>query len=103
MTQDQRNKAYAYYAEDLAFENWRKARLHAVRFVYACEYGTAWKFTPKEWWRFARRVAQNEGSYDLPFERALNRRPNQIARGPDGRCYSTDEATRCVNPLDWTV
>ena len=103
MGQVELNRTFAFYAEEVAFENWCKTRSSEVRFIYACEYGTVWKFTPKEWWRFLRKVVQSDGSYDLPLSRALNRRPNQVVKGADGNWHSTDKTLRCVNPLAWTL
>src|ERR1700733_18377 len=50
MTSEKFNKLFGQFAEEAQFQLW-KGEAAAVRFVYACEYGTIWKFTPKEWWR----------------------------------------------------
>jgi hypothetical protein len=102
MTLKEFNKQFAYYTEDAQFQNWSKGA-PKVRFVYACEYGTIWKFTPKEWWQFVRKAISNQGNHDLLLSRALRRRPNHITKAGDRKIYSSDNMMRCVNPLDWTV
>lgn len=74
-----------------------------MQFIYACEYSTFWKFTPKEWWLFTTNAIRNNGFYDLPLSRALRCRPKLVQKGEDGKFHSLDIAFRCVNPLDWTV
>ena len=103
MTQVELNQILAHFAEGIGFQNWNKRQLPGVRFIYACEYTTFWKFTPKEWWRFATKTTHNGGSYDLPLSRALHGRPRQIIRGESGKLYSSDPTRRCVNLLDWTL
>jgi hypothetical protein len=74
-----------------------------MRFVYACEFGTIWKFKPKEWWQFVTRAVRNNGGHDFVLSAALRSRPRHIAKGEDNKFYSTDSRVRCVNPLDWTL
>ena len=74
-----------------------------MRFVYACEYGTIWKFTDKEWWQFVTRVVRNNGGHDFLLSAALRSRPRHIVKGEDNKFCSTDSRVRCVNPLDWTL
>jgi hypothetical protein len=76
--------------------------------VYACEYGTIWRFTPREWWLFVRKTICNQGKRESLLSRALRSRPNHIqiasaAMGGDRKISSHDARMRCVNPLDWTV
>lgn len=99
---DRPNRAFADYLEDLRFQDWSGSIEKPFRFVYACEYGTFWKFTPREWWQFVTRTVRNNGCYDLPISRALGNRPRHITTGPDGRFHSSDETVRCINLLEWT-
>ena len=103
MTQVELNQILAHFAEDIGFQNWNMRQRPGVRFIYAYEYGTVWKFTPKEWWRFVTKTTNNSGSYDLPLSRALRARPRQIIKGEGGKLYSADNTRRCVNLLDWTL
>jgi hypothetical protein len=103
MTTDQIIKIFAADAEDARFRDWDRERTAKWRFVYLCEYGTIWRFTPKEWWRFVPRTILNNGAYDLPLSSALRSRPKHIFRNEDHKCNSSDNTVRCVNPLDWTL
>jgi len=103
MTQVELDQLLAYYAEDIRFQAWNRRQRPGVRFIYACEYATIWKFTPKEWWRFVTKTTNNSGSYDLPLSKALRARPRQIIKGEGGKFYSFDNTTRCLNLLDWTL
>ncbi len=103
MTTEQIIKTFATGAEDARFRDWDQGRTIQWRFVYLCEFGTIWKFGPKEWWQFVIRTIRNNGAYDLPLSRALRGRPKHISKGVDRKCYSADDTVRCVNPLDWTV
>jgi hypothetical protein len=50
MTSDELKKLFEHYAEDAQFQNWSKGEESpGMRFVYACEHGMIWKFTPKAW------------------------------------------------------
>jgi hypothetical protein len=102
MTSVELKKLFAYCVEEAQFQNWSKGAPE-VRFVYACEYGTIWKFTPKEWWRFVNKALCNRGNHDFLLSRALRNRPRHITRDGDHKIYSSDSRMRCVNPLDWTV
>ena len=97
------NRVFADYAEDMQFQDWITRVAAPFRFVYACEYGTIWKFTPKEWWQFVTKTVRNNCTYDLPLSRALGNRPRHITPGPDGRLRSSDETVRCVNLPEWTA
>ena len=103
MTQEELNQILAHVAEDIRFQAWNRQQRPGVRFIYACEYATLWKFTPKEWWRFVTKTNQNGGSYDLSLSRALRGRPRQIIKDEGGKLYSSDNTTRCVNLLDWKL
>ena len=103
MTTDKIFEILASAAEDARFRGWEQGRTHQYRFVYLCEYGTIWRFTPKEWWRFVIRTIRNNGTYDLPLSKALRTRPKHITEGEHHKCCSSDNGVRCVNPLDWTV
>jgi hypothetical protein len=48
MTSEKLKKLFVRYAEEAQFQRWSKGTPE-VQFVYACEYGTIWKFTPIEW------------------------------------------------------
>jgi len=101
MTQVELNQMLAHFADNTVFQNWNKRQLPGVRFIYASEYTTFWKFTPKEWWRFVTKTNQNGGSYDLPLSRALHGRPRQIIKGEGNILHSSDYTRRYVNLLDW--
>jgi hypothetical protein len=103
MTSVQLRKLFGRCAEDAQFRNWSKGEAPGMRFVYACEYGTIWKFTPKEWWQCVTRAIRNRGSHDFLLSKALRGRPRHIIKGEDNKFYSSDLAMRCVNPLDWTL
>jgi hypothetical protein len=96
------SKLIAHHAENTRFEDWNSTRELQPRFIYACEYGTFWKFTPKEWWLTVNRIVGNEGSHEFPLSKA-SRRPRYILKGPDGVFYSSDATMRCVNPINWTL
>jgi hypothetical protein len=102
MTSEQLKKLFTYYAEETQFQNWNNGASE-VRFVYACEYGTIWKFTPKEWWQFVRKAVGNQGNHEFLLSRALKNRPRHITKGDDRGIFSSDSRMRCVNPLDWTL
>jgi hypothetical protein len=101
MTPEQLKKLFDYYAEETQFQNWNTG-VAKVRFVYACEYGTIWKFTPKEWWQAVRKAIRNQGSHEFILSKALRNRPKFVTKGDDGKISSSDSGIRCVNPLDWT-
>src|ERR1700680_1469464 len=103
MTSEELKKLFGHYAEDAQFQNWSNGKVPGMRFVYACEYGTIWKFTPKAWWQFVRRVVCNRGCHDFFLSKALRSRPRHLTKGEDNRFYSSDLGMRCVNPLDWTL
>lgn len=96
-------RVLADYAEDHRFQRWSARFTPQFRFVYAYEYGTIWKFTPKEWWQFVSKTVRNNGNYDLPLSRALGNRPRHITTGPHGRFRSSDDTVRCVHLQDWTL
>lgn len=89
--------------EDTRFRDWLQGQTPEWRFTYLCEYGTIWKFGPKEWWQFVKRTVRHNGVYDLPLSRARRMRPKHIFKGDDHKYYSSSKTVRCVNPLDWTV
>jgi hypothetical protein len=99
----QLTRVFADYAEDSRFQNWIAGVAQQFRFVYACEYGTIWKFTPKEWWQFVAKTVRNDGAYDLPLSKALGNRPRHITPGDDGRLQSSDCTVRCINLTEWNV
>ena len=103
MTSAELKKLFGNYAEDAQFQNWSAAEAPGIRFVYACEYGTFWKFTPKAWWQFVTRVVRNNGRHDFFLSKAMHSRPRHIIKGEDNQFYSSDLRMRCVNPLDWTL
>jgi hypothetical protein len=102
MTAEELKKLFAHYVEEAQFRELSKGAPE-VRFVFACEYGTIWKFTPKEWWQFVRKAISNQVSHEFLLSRALRNRPKYITKGEDRKIYSSDDMMRCVNPLDWTV
>jgi hypothetical protein len=102
MTAQELKKLFASYVEEARFQDWSKG-VPKVRFVYACEYGTIWKFTPKEWWQFVRKAISNQGSHEFLLSRALRSRPKYITLGEDRKISSSDHMMRCINPLYWTV
>ncbi len=103
MTSKELNKIFDNYAEDARFRSWSKGEAPGMKSVYACEYGTIWKFTPKEWWKCVTRVVRNNGGHDFLLSAALRSRPKHIVKGEGNKFYSTDSRVRCVNPLDWTL
>jgi hypothetical protein len=103
MTQEKLKKLFARFTEDAQFETWNAGKTPGVRFVYACEYGTIWKFTPKAWWQSITKAIRNQGSHDFTLSTALCRRPRHIYKGSDKQFHSSDQEMRCVNPADWTV
>jgi hypothetical protein len=103
MTSHELKQLFTRYSEDAQFEIWNKGRVPELRFVYACENGTIWKFTPKGWWQFVTKAIRNRGGHDLLLSKAMGHRPRHIMRGADGNFYSSNIEMRCVNPLDWTV
>ena len=102
MTAQELKKLFAACVEEARFQDWSKG-VPKVRFVYACEYGTIWKFTPKEWWQFVSKAISNQGNHEFLLSRALHSRPKYIRKGQDRKISSSDDMMRCVNPLDWTV
>jgi hypothetical protein len=103
MTTEKIIKTFAAHAEEARFRDWDQGRTIQSRFIYLCEYGTIWRFEPKEWWRLVNRTIRNNGAYDLPLSRSLRNRPKHISKGDDCKCNSSYNTVRCVNPLDWTV
>ena len=103
MTSEELSKMFAHYAEDAQFKDWSQAETPGMRFVYACEYGTIWKFTLKAWWQFVTQVVRNNGCHDLFLSKALRSRPKYIVKGEDNKFYSSDRYILCMNPLDWTL
>jgi hypothetical protein len=103
MTSEGLKKLFGDYAEDARFQSWRKEEALGIQFIYACEYGTIWKFTPKEWWQLVTKVVRNNGGHDFVLSKALRSRPKHIVKGEDNKFYSSDPSMRCVNPLDWTL
>jgi hypothetical protein len=102
MTSNELGKLMAQHAENSRFEDWNSGRKEMPRFIYACEYGTFWKFTPREWWQMVTKIVGNQGSHEFLLSKA-SRRPRYILKGKDGGFYSTDPVMRCVNPIDWTL
>jgi hypothetical protein len=103
MTSEELSKLFAKISEDDQFKLWNKGRVQDVRFVYACEYGVIWKFTPRAWWQLVTKTIRSQGRHDFYLSKALRCRPQHIFRGGDNKFYSSDSRMRCVNPLDWTV
>jgi hypothetical protein len=107
MTSLELRKLFAYHAEEAEYRNWSQGA-REVKSVFACEYGTIWKFTPKEWWQFVKKAIGNQGSHDFLLSRALLKRPKHIqivgtAKRGNRKIFSSDNKLRCVNPLDWTI
>jgi hypothetical protein len=102
VTSEELKKIFGQCVENAQFDAWNKGEVPGVRFVYACELGTIWKFTPKEWWLFVTRAIRNRGCHDLVLSKALRTRPKYIVRGENSEFYSSDIRMRCVNPLDWS-
>ena len=102
MTSEQLKKLFAYYAEEAQFQNWNNGAVK-IQFVYACEYGTIWKFTPKEWWLTVRKAIGNQGSHEFLLSAALRKRPKFITKGEDRKISSSDSNIHCVNTSDWTL
>jgi len=88
------------YAEHARYRAWTHGRDSGISVVFAHEYGTFWRFTPMEWWRFVTAVIDANGSYDLPLSKALAARPRQIRRDDKGEFHSIDAKVRCVKLLD---
>jgi hypothetical protein len=103
MTSEELTKLFARVAADAQFASWNKDRIHDVRFIYACEYGVIWKFTPRAWWQLVTTTLQNQGRHDFPLSKALGSRPKHISKGLDNKFHSSDSTMRCVNPLEWTI
>lgn len=103
MTQEKLKKLFARFSDDAQFETWNAGKIPGVRFVYACEYGTIWKFTPRAWWQSMTKAIRNQGSHDFTLSTALCHRPRHIVKGSDNKFHSSDKELRCVNPEDWTV
>jgi hypothetical protein len=89
-------------AENVRFENWNSQQSVRPRFVYACELGTIWKFTPKEWWQVVTKIVRNNGSHEFHLSKST-RRPKFILKTGDGSFQSTDPTMRSVNPANWTL
>jgi hypothetical protein len=103
MTSQKLYELFARHAEDAQFQLRAKATPE-VRFVYAYEYGTIWKFTPIEWWRFVTKAVRNQGNPEFLLSKALRRRPKHVTESDDRKILSSsDDGIRCVNPLNWTV
>lgn len=103
MTQEKLGKLLALYSEEARFQTWNAGKIPGVRFVYACEYGTVWKFTPKAWWQSITKAIRNQGRHDFCLSQAMLHRPRHIVKGGDAKFHSSDAGMRCVNPLDWTL
>ena len=103
MTSEALKKLFGQITQDAQFQNWSKGEAPGMQFVYACEYGMIWKFTPKAWWQFVSRAVRNDGGHDFFLSKALRSRPRHIIKGEDNKFYSSDGRMRCVNPLDWTL
>src|ERR1700730_17190560 len=101
MTQEKLKKLFAHFIEDAQFQTWNAGKIQGVQFVYACEQGTIWKFTPRAWWQSITKAIRNQGRHDFFLSKALCHRPRHIIKGGDGKFYSSDTRMRCVNPLDW--
>jgi hypothetical protein len=96
------SRLFSQHAEEAQFREWFRS-VRKVRFVYACEFGTVWKFTPKEWWQLVRKAANNQGAHEFFLSKAMRSRPRTITMGSDRRISSSDETIRCVNTVDWTM
>jgi hypothetical protein len=103
MTSEKLAKLFAEVAEDAEFRLWNQGRAQDVRFVYACEYGVIWKFTPQAWWQLVTKTILNQGRHDFYLSKSLRCRPRHIFKGEDNKFYSSDSHMRCVNSLDWTI
>jgi hypothetical protein len=89
-------------AENVRFQNWNSQRSDRPRFIYACELGTIWKFTPMEWWQVVTKIIRNNGSHEFHLSKST-RRPKFILKNEDGIFQSTDPTMRSVNPANWTL
>lgn len=103
MTSKELTKLFERYVEDEQFRLWDQGSVRELRFVYACQNGSVWKFTPKAWWQFVTKAIRDKGSHNFLMSNALHRRPNHIISGSGRKFYSSDSEMRCVNPLDWTI
>jgi hypothetical protein len=103
MTSEELKKLFEHYAEEAQFRDWSKGEGPSLRFVYACEHGTFWKFTPKSWWQFVTKAIRNNGGHDFMLSQALSRPPKLVVKGEDNKFSSSDMKVRCVSPLDWTL
>src|ERR1700722_14910956 len=90
MSPEELTRIFARFYEDAQFQEWNKERDQELRFVYACENGTVWKFTPKAWWQFVTKTIRNRGCHDLFLSNAMSNRPKHIIRGADNNFYSSD-------------
>jgi hypothetical protein len=96
-------KLFARVVEQKAFERWSRNGPSDWRCVFAHEYGAIWKFTLPEWWRFVASVVRQNGTYDLPFSKALSRRPKELRNDEHGKYQSADVTARCVNLRAWSL
>src|ERR1700722_9331228 len=102
MTSEELKKLFIRCVDDAQFELWSKSTPR-VRFVYACERGTIWRFTQREWWHFLTETIRNHGNHDFLFSKVMRHRPNHITEGKDHNMSSSDVRMHCVNSVDWTI
>jgi hypothetical protein len=103
MTPEELTKLFARYYEDAQFQLWNKGKAQEPRFVYACENGTVWKFTPREWWQTVTKAIRDQGCHKFFASKPLISCPRHIIKGADNNFYSSDITVRCVNPQDWKI
>lgn len=103
MTSEKLKRLFARCVDDAQFKLWNKGKPQGVRFVYACEFGVVWKFTPKAWWQFVTKAIRNHGAHEFLLSSAMRSRPKHIIKGLDNIFYSSDDTMRCVNPLNWNI
>jgi hypothetical protein len=103
MTPNELKKLFEQAAESANFRLWEKGHISGVRFVYACEFGEIWKFTPLEWWKMVTKTILCQGRHEFILSKAMRARPRHITKRGDNTFCSSDDGLRCVNPTDWTV
>lgn len=103
MTPSKLNKVIIQYQQNISFEQWLSRQTHPPIYVYACEFGTVWKFTSKEWWQEVIRIIHNKGEHEFPLGKALRRLPKAIRACEDGTFDATNKNIRCVHPKDWNL
>jgi hypothetical protein len=102
MTSIKLHKIIIQYQQNISFELWISRQTRRPTYIYACEFGTVWKFTAKEWWQEVMQIIHNNGEHEFPLSKALRRRPRSIRECVAGQ-DAANSNIRCVNPKDWTL